>query len=164
MVWTAVAVAVLDWGTKAMIAARIPIGEMEVVWGGRLAFWHVRNPALVLGLFGDLPLRWRQAMAALLGIVAVVLLLEILSRAHRLLPRRRPWAWLFIGLVFGGMAGNLGERVLHWGVTDFISIGWRGMWMPPGNVADLAILSSVPVAGLIIVFELEARRRRRALS
>jgi signal peptidase II len=156
----ALAVALLDWTTKYLIASRIALDQLVVVWDGRVAFWHVHNPALVLGLFGDLPLGARKVIAGLLGITALVVLVEVVSRSHRLLPSRRPWAWLFGGLVLGGMLGNLGERALHWWVTDFLSFRWGDVWLPPGNVADLAILCSVPLAGLVIAFEVEARRLR----
>jgi lipoprotein signal peptidase len=164
--WTPVAaialtVALLDWSTKARVASALPVGRMEVVWEGRVALWHVKNPAMVLGLFGDLPLGARQAIAGLLAVVGATLLLEVLTRSQRLLPHRRPWAWLFVGLVSGGMLGNLGERAVHWGITDFLSIGWCGLWLPPGNLADLAILASIPISLLVIAFELEARALRR---
>ncbi|MEX2583843.1 MAG: signal peptidase II [Gemmatimonadota bacterium] len=160
VVWIAVAVVVLDWSTKAMVASAIPLRRMVEVIPDRVALWHVRNPAMILGLFGDLPLRWRQVLGVVLGIVAVTLLVEVLTRAHRLLPHRRPWAWVFGGLVFGGLIGNLGERALHWGVTDFLSFRWGSIWLPPGNVADLAIILSIPISFLVIAFEIEARALR----
>ena len=162
MALIAVGVAIIDWGTKALIVSSIPLGELVVLWEGRIALWHVRNPALVLGLFGDLELTSRKAIVVVLGISSVALLVQVVARSHRLLPPRRRWAWLFSGLLGGGMLGNLGERVLHWGVTDFLSFGWRDLWLPPGNLADVAIILAVPTSILVIVFEFEARARRRA--
>lgn len=153
-------VASLDWLTKALIISFIPVDGLVVVVADRLALWHVKNPAMILGLFGDLPLRVRQILSALLAIVALTLLLEVVTRAHRLLPHRRRWAWLFVGLVLGGMIGNVGERIVHWGITDFLAFGWNGIWLPPGNIADLAIFISIPVAPLVVAFEIEARARR----
>ncbi len=156
----AAGVALLDWLTKAVIVATIPLNGILVVVDDRFALWHVKNPAMILGLFGDLPLRYRQILAALLAIAGVTLLLQVVTRAQRLLPHRRPWAWAFVGLVLGGMLGNVGERAFFWGITDFISFGWAGIWLPPGNIADLAIFLSIPIALLVIVFEVEARSRR----
>jgi lipoprotein signal peptidase len=156
----AATVAILDWGTKLLVARSLGLNQMVVIWEGRVALWHVRNPALVLGLFGDLPLGARKVIAVLLALAAATLLLEIISRAHRLLPHRRPWAWLFAGLLSGGMLGNLGERVLHWWVTDFLSFRWNHIWLPPGNVADLAIILSIPISLAVIAFEIEARALR----
>lgn len=156
----ALSIALIDWSTKAAVAARIPLGDHVVVLDGGVALWHVRNPALILGLFGDLPLANRMWIAALLALAGVVLIAEILSRAQRLLPHRQRWAWAFVGLMCGGMLGNLGERALHWWVTDFLSIRWGSIWLPPGNVADLAIVLSIPVSLLVIAFEVEARGLR----
>lgn len=154
------AVAIADWSTKALVAATIPRGALVEVWEGRLALWHVRNPAMILGLWGDLPLGSRKVIAVLAAVAVVLLLVEILSRGHRLPRRHRPWAWVFIGLACGGMLGNLGERAVHWGVTDFLSIGWGGIWLPPGNVADIALFLSIPLAGVVSAFEIRARARR----
>jgi lipoprotein signal peptidase len=153
-------VAALDWATKFLVTVTVPLDGFVILPGQRAALWHVQNPALVLGLFGNLPLPTRQVLSVLLGIAALTLLIETVSRAHRLLPRRRPWAWIFAGLLLGGMIGNLGERMLHWWVTDFLSFRYGGIWLPPGNVADLAIILSIPIAFLVIAFEVEARAMR----
>ena len=159
----AVPIALLDWFVKWTVVQAIPLGQLQVVFD-RMALWHVKNPALVLGLHGDMPLGFRKVMVSLYATIAVLLLVAVVSRGHRLLPHRRKWAWLFLGMVAGGMLGNLGERVLHWGVTDFLSFRWGDIWLPPGNVADLSILLSMPVAMLVLVFELEARALRRSVA
>lgn len=156
----ALGIAGLDWTTKWLIRLTIPVGEMVEVLDGRVALWHIRNDAMILGLYSSLPLESRQVIAALSGFLGVVLLFEVVSRGHRLPPRRRPWVWLFVGCAFGGMLGNLGERAVHWGVTDFLSFRWGELWLPPGNVADLALFLSIPVAAVVIVFELSARANR----
>lgn len=158
----AISIALLDWAVKYWVAQRVPLGTLEVVWERRLALWHVRNPAMILGLYGSLPIEARVAIASISGLLAFLLLFEVISRGHRLPPRRRKWAWTFVGLAFGGMLGNLGERVIHWGVTDYLSIGWGDLWLPPGNIADLSILLSLPVAMVVVWFELQARANRRA--
>jgi lipoprotein signal peptidase len=156
----ALLVATSDWAVKWLVAQRLPLHGFEVVWPGRMALWHLRNDAMILGLYGNLPLASRQVIAALSGIVGALLLFEVVGRGHRLPPRRRKWAWLFVGLASGGMLGNLGERVVHWGVTDYLSFRWEDLWLPPGNIADLAIFASMPVALLVIYFELAARLQR----
>ncbi len=157
----ALPIALFDWAAKWTVVQTIPLHELRVV-SDRVALWHVKNPALVLGLHGDLPLPMRKALVSVYATIALLLLIAVLTRGHRLLPHRRKWAWLFLGMVGGGMMGNLGERILHWGVTDFLSFRWGGVWLPPGNVADLSILLSMPIAMFVLLFELEARGRRRA--
>jgi signal peptidase II len=156
----ALTVAGLDWTTKWLVAISVPLGDIVEVVDGRVALWHVRNDAMILGLYSSLPIESRQVIAALAGMLGVVLLFEVIGRGHRLPARHRPWVWLFVGLAFGGMLGNLGERAVHWGVTDFLSFRYGEIWLPPGNVADLALFASMPVAALVIWFELAARARR----
>lgn len=157
-------VALLDWGTKAGIRAALAEGELVEVIPGRLAFWHVVNHAMILGLWEDLPLGGRKAIAVVAALVGGFLLLQILGRGHRFPRRHRAWAAVFVGLVLGGMLGNLGERAVHWGVTDFISFRYGEYWLPPGNIADLALFLSMPLALLVMAFEIMGRARRRPQS
>lgn len=156
----ALSVAFLDWTVKALIAASIPLGSFVEVWPGRVAFWHVRNDAMILGLWGDIPLVGRKVIAVIAGFVALLLLFQVVGRGHRLPPGKREWAWVFVGLAFGGMLGNLGERVVHWGVTDYLSFHYAGLWLPPGNVADIALFLSIPLSLFVMFFELQARSLR----
>ncbi|HEX2204259.1 MAG TPA: signal peptidase II [Longimicrobium sp.] len=157
----ALAVALLDWGAKAGIRAAMGEGDFVQVIPGRLAFWHVVNHAMILGLWEDLPLVGRKWIAGVAALVGAFLLLQILGRGHRFPRHHRRWAVAFVGLVMGGMLGNLGERAVHWGVTDFISIRWGEYWLPPGNIADLALFLSFPLALVVMAFEIMGRARRR---
>lgn len=159
--WIASMVAVLDWAVKWAVAQRVPLTGFEEVWTGRVALWHVRNNAMILGLYDSLPLGSRKLIALTAALVGAVLLFEVLGRGHRLPPHRRKWAWLFVGLASGGMLGNLGERVVHWGVTDYLSFQWGEIWLPPGNIADIALFLSIPVAAIVVIFELQARSQRQ---
>lgn len=153
-------IALFDWITKFAITQSMAIGDFEQVIPGRVAFWHVRNPAMILGLWQNLPLGSRKLLAITASIIGVLVLLQIVGRSHRLPRHQRRWALLFVGMVSGGMLGNLGERLIHWGVTDYLSLRWGDYWLPPGNVADLSLFLSIPLAVPVIVFELRGRARR----
>lgn len=156
----ALGVALLDWSVKFAVASSMQIGEFREVIEGRVALWYVRNPAMILGLWENFPLDFRKGLAIVAAIVGVLVLLQIVGRAHRLPRHHRRWAWVFVGMVTGGMLGNLGERLIHWGVTDYLSLRYGAYWLPPGNVADIALFLSIPLAIPVIVFELMGRARR----
>jgi lipoprotein signal peptidase len=156
----ALGVAVLDWAVKAAVAARVPVEGFVEVWRGRVALWHVRNDAMMLGLWDGFPIPVRQGIALVAAVTAFFLVFQIVGRMHRLRPGERGWAWACAGLLFGGMLGNLGERALHWSVTDYLSFAWGDLWLPPGNVADIALFAAIPLAVPVIVFELRGRARR----
>lgn len=157
----ALAVALLDWLVKFAVASSMEVGEFRPLIDGRVALWHVRNPAMVLGLWANFPLEARKLIAIGGAVIGGLVLLQIMGRGQRFPRHHRAWAWLFVGLVLGGMLGNLGERVVHWGVTDFLSIRWGDYWMPPGNVADLALFLSFPLSIPVVAFELMGRAQRR---
>jgi len=158
--WLALGVALADWAVKFAIIRSMPIGDFRVVVEDRVALWHVRNPAMILGLWENLPMDGRKVLAIVAALMAALVLVQIVGRAHRLPPAHRRWAWVFVGLILGGMLGNLGERVVHWGVTDYLSLQWGSLWLPPGNIADIALFLSLPLALPVIVFELMGRARR----
>jgi signal peptidase II len=158
----AIPIALADWTVKWLVVHNVPLYDFRLLWPDHVAIWHVTNPALVLGLHGDLPLFVRKGLVSVYAILSVIFLIAVLGRGHRLLPHRRKWVWLFLGMVLGGMIGNLGERLFHWGVTDYLSLRWGDLWLPPGNIADLSILLSLPISVAVLAFEMEARALRGA--
>lgn len=153
-------ITLLDWTVKAIIIAAIPLGTLTEVWEGRVALWHVKNPAMMLGLWGGAPLLTRQFLAGTSAILAALVLLQLVARSQRLPARARTTAWIFVGLTFGGMIGNIVERLIYGSVTDYLSFRWGELWLPPGNVADLALFLSIPLTLPVIASELKARARR----
>ena len=160
MLLLTLAVAGVDWAVKAIVVATRPVDSFVEVPGGRVALWHVHNHAMMLGLWESYPLGVRKVIAAGASLLAFLIVFQVVGRAHRLRAGERRWAWTFAGLAFGGMLGNLGERVIHWWVTDYLSLRWGDVWLPPGNVADLALFVALPMALPVMVFELRARMRR----
>ncbi len=90
------------------------------------------NTGAAFGLF--------QGRSFALGIVAIVgaalLIFYALIIRHRFPPLDNLLAWTALGLILGGITGNLIDRLRFGGVTDFISVGW---W-PAFNIADSAIV------------------------
>jgi lipoprotein signal peptidase len=155
-------IASIDWWMKALVRGFIPVDGFVTLWPDRLAFWHVQNPAMILGLHGDLPLISRQVITVLASILALLVLTDVVKRGHRLPAERRRVVWLCAGLASGGMLGNFGERLIYWKVTDFFTVRLGSTWLPPTNLADVAIVAALPLCAAVIRYELEARGRRRA--
>jgi signal peptidase II len=65
---------------------------------------------------------------------------------------------LGLGLILGGAAGNLYDRVLRGTVTDFLEV-YQGTWsFPAFNVAD----SAITVGAVLMLVDLLRPRRKRA--
>jgi signal peptidase II len=132
----AAAVVAADQATKAVVRANVDLGSRDGVFPG-VELVHVRNRGVAFGLFTD-----GGALLIIIGVVAVSALL-IFFATHS----RRPLVWLPTGLLLGGAAGNLIDRVQRGYVTDFIDLpAW-----PAFNLADVCI--TLGVLSLLYVLE-----------
>ncbi len=124
----AVAVVVADQATKAYIRHHVDLGSRDGVFPG-VEIVHVRNRGVAFGLFVN-----GGPLLVLIGVAAVSALL-IFFATHS----RRPLVWLPTGLLLGGAAGNLIDRLDQGYVTDFIDLpAW-----PAFNLADVCITAGV---------------------
>jgi signal peptidase II len=125
-----------DQATKAIVRSTVERGEhVDLILGIDLA--NVRNRGIAFGLFAG-----GGALLAIFAVVALgALLVFFVHNRHRRL------VWLPTGLLIGGAAGNLIDRMRDGAVTDFVDLPW---W-PAFNVADVAI--TFGVLALLYVLE-----------
>ena len=131
---------ILDQLTKAWILARIPfdptgqgVGGITVI-EGFFALIDVGNTGAAWSMFAG-------ASLALAFLAAATLVAIYLGR--RALGLREIGAQIPFGLLCGGIAGNLADR-LHYGhVVDFISLHFGTYPYPTFNVADSGICVGV---------------------
>jgi signal peptidase II len=130
-----------DQAVKAIVRGSIaPTQEVDLVPGVHLV--HVRNPGVAFSMLSD-----GGALPTIIGLAAVTALL-VFFFTHL----RRPLVWLPTGMLLGGAAGNLIDRLRIGSVTDFIKLPH---W-PAFNLADIAI--TVGVLALVYVLEGPPRR------
>ncbi len=125
-----------DQITKAIVRSEIKPGEVvDVVPGVDLV--HAKNTGVAFSMLsGGGPLVVIVALIALAALIAFF--------ATHL---NRPLVWLPTGLLVGGAAGNLIDRIRLGSVTDFVKLPH---W-PAFNVADIAV--TVGVVALLWVLE-----------
>jgi signal peptidase II len=132
----AVVVVAADQATKALVREHIREGTSDGVFPG-VQLVHVHNRGVAFGLFVN-----GGVLLVLVGAAAVSALL-IFFATHS----RRPLVWLPTGLLLGGAAGNLIDRLDRGFVTDFIDLpAW-----PAFNLADMCI--TLGVLSLLYVLE-----------
>jgi len=131
-------VLVADQLTKLWIRSSLDIGE--VMWkAGIFSITRTKNTGAAFGLF-----QGHSFVITIIAIVVIALVLFYVLWAHRRYPLFvGRLGWVALGLILGGIIGNLIERICHLidpvrfaGVTDFISVGW---W-PSFNIADSALV------------------------
>jgi signal peptidase II len=96
------------------------------------------NTGAAFGLF-----KGASLVLTIIAFIVIVLVLGYALFGYRRYPiADNRLSMVALGLILGGIIGNLIDRLRFGGVTDFISIGW---W-PSFNLADSAL-----VAGTIIL-------------
>lgn len=149
-----VIVLVLDLATKLVAEATLLRTTGVSVFGEWFQLRLVHNPGAAFGLHLGPYSRWIFFVVALVAIV----LLTRMSRAAA------PGDWfrqLALGLITGGAAGNLIDRIRSpRGVVDFIDIGVGALRWPTFNVADIAV-SCGAVALALSLWREDSRRQAR---
>lgn len=137
----------LDQFTKWLVLRKLYAGEEHVIIPGFFKFVHLDNTGAAWSLFtGN---NGALALVALLAFVAL-----FLTRHH--FDSHTLFGQIAFGLIFGGIAGNLLDRLLpgRHAVVDFIYFylqqrGGGEISFPAFNVADTAICTGVGLIFLI---------------
>jgi len=125
---------ILDQLTKQAVRAHFVYGESRPVIDGFFNLVYVRNDGAAWNILSG------QSILLVLISVAVLVLLYIYRRSflqgklsHRIL----------LGLMLGGIAGNLIDRIRFGWVTDFLDFQFGSYHYPSFNIADSAICIAV---------------------
>ncbi len=140
----ALAVFVLDQVTKLVVLNTLGFAEEKVVVPGFFKLVHWGNTGAAWSLF-----RGNNAVLALVAIAALVIL--FLTRHH--FDIHTLGGQISLGLIFGGILGNLTDRLVRDHVIDFLYFyvicrNGDEAGFPAFNVADSAICIGV---GLLFV-------------
>ena len=127
-------IAAADQAVKYAIRERLFPGEIVSVMSGFLNLTYVRNTGAAWGVFSGFN-RWLVVLSVVVLLLIVVFRRCFLtdSRAHR----------VCLGLMIGGIVGNLVDRLRLDYVVDYIDFFCRGYHFPSFNIADAAICTGV---------------------
>jgi signal peptidase II len=129
----ALATVVLDLITKFLAEAMLLRTPGVSVFGDWFQLRLVYNPGAAFGLHLGPYSRWIFFVIALVAVF-------VLQRMSRTSPPGDWFRQLALGLVAGGAAGNLIDRVRSArGVVDFLDVGIGALRWPTFNVADIAV-------------------------
>lgn len=127
-------VVILDQSTKQWIRLNFYPGESHPVIAGLFNIVYVRNTGAAWGMLGGLN-AWLAVVSVAMLVAIVVFRRQFLSDTlvHR----------VALGLMVGGIVGNLCDRVKWQHVVDFLDFHWQSHHFPSFNVADSAICVGV---------------------
>ena len=142
--WLAVCIAGIiaaDWLTKAAVQQRLPLRDRRTIIDGLLSFQHSINHGISWGGLSDTHTAWRFPLIIVLTLVGIGATISIMRQS------KDRWIHVAGAFVLGGALGNLGDRLLNGGVTDFIFVHFFPYIF---NVADIAIT----IGGVLLVLRM----------
>jgi signal peptidase II len=150
--WAAAAVVVgLDLVTKIIAGATLLRTPGIAVLGDWFQLRLVYNQGAAFGLHLGPYSRW-------IFLTVAVVAVFVLHRMSRASPLGDSFRQLALGLVAGGAAGNLIDRIRSQrGVVDFLDVGIGALRWPTFNLADIAV-SCGAIALVISMWREDSRR------
>jgi signal peptidase II len=140
----ALLVLAFDQFTKQLVKRHLDPSEEKIIINGFFKFVHWSNTGAAWSLF--------MGNNKILAVVALIAIFVLYRSRHHF--EAHTWlGQLALGLIFGGIVGNLTDRLHDKYVTDFIYFylqrrGGSDIGFPAFNVADSAICVGV---GLIFI-------------
>ena len=140
--WLAIAVVVLDLGTKQYFMQTFRLYESVAVMPF-FNFTYAHNYGAAFSFLADKG-GWQRWFSALIAL-AICIVLVVMMYKNKASAKLSNIAY---ALIIGGALGNLSDRLIHGFVIDFLDF-YVGDWhWPTFNIADVSICLG---AGLIII-------------
>lgn len=146
-------IVVLDQLTKQAVLRYLDYSKQKIVLSGFFKFVHWGNTGAAWSLF--------HGQNKLLAAIAMVALVVLYFSRHHFELRSLP-GQISLGLIFGGIVGNLIDRLVYGHVIDFLRFylerrGGSEIGFPAFNVADSAICIGV---GLVFLVSWQSEQAR----
>jgi len=142
-------VLIFDQMTKHAVRSHLVYGESRPLIDGFFNLVFVRNDGAAWNILSG------QGIILILISLAVLVLLFVYRRSflqeqlsHRIL----------LGLLIGGIAGNLADRIRYGWVTDFLDFQFGAYHYPSFNVADSAICIAIGLYVLTNIFSPQEKK------
>ena len=139
----ALLIAAADQFTKMLVIRRLPLRADHVVVPDFFHLVHLRNTGAAWGMM--------RGQTAWLALLSILVFMFVIWKFPALTEGRRERA-LGLGLVLGGIAGNLIDRLGRGEVVDFLLFYYRSFQWPAFNLADSAICTGVAIFILSTLF------------
>lgn len=149
------AVVLLDRVSKAAIEGKTVEGWRHELVHNFIYLVHSKNTGIAFSIFADGAAWTRYALIG--GSLVVIAILAWYLVAGSAVSARVAAG---LALLLGGATGNITDRILHGGVTDFFEVWFGAYRYPAFNVAD----SAITIGAILILLDVLFPRRGSAAA
>ena len=144
LLWLTLIVVVLDRATKAWFETQTDLNWRHELVHNLIYLVHAQNTGIAFSLFADSNSPWLRLYLVAGSLVVIAILAYFLVAGHG-----GALTSMGLALLLGGATGNVTDRILHGGVTDFLEV-WIGNYRWPAfNLAD----SAITIGALLLILD-----------
>ena len=121
---------IIDQLVKVLIKSRMSIMDEVVVIPKFFSIYYIENSGAAFSLFSG---------STWMLIIMSILILGFLHYYVVTEEKMTKWRIFSLGIIIGGVVGNLVDRLLYGGVVDYLSFEFFGYSFPVFNIADIGI-------------------------
>ena len=140
----------LDQFIKILVNKFLDLGSSIKIIPNFFSIMYLKNTGAAFSILED--------STPLLVIVSVIIII-LLDRSIKKTSKFTALEEISLGLIMGGIFGNLMDRIIHHGVIDYLSFRIFGYNFPVFNLADIAIVVGV---GLYLIVLIKDKQRIRS--
>ena len=140
----------LDQFIKIIINRYISLGSSVTVIPNFFSIMNLKNTGAAFSILED-----NTVLLVIISVIVIVLL----DRSIKKISKFEVLEEISLGLIMGGIFGNLIDRIIHHGVIDYLSFKIFGYSFPVFNLADMAIVIGV---GLYLIEIIKDKERIRS--
>ena len=140
----------LDQFIKIIINRYISLGSSVPVIPNFFSIMNLKNTGAAFSILED-----NTVLLVIISVIVIVLL----DRSIKKISKFEVLEKISLGLIMGGIFGNLIDRIIHHGVIDYLSFKIFGYSFPVFNLADMAIVIGV---GLYLIEIIKDKERIRS--
>ena len=127
---------IIDQVSKALVSTYFSLNESVKLIDNFLYLNYINNTGASFSILTN-----KKYLLIVLSLIAIVIIIRYINTFKNTIFNR-----IGLGLLLGGILGNLSDRILFGYVKDFISLYIFGYSFPVFNIADICI-----VVGVIIL-------------
>lgn len=131
---------IFDQFTKILVDKFMDLNSSISLIGDFFSLKYIRNTGAAWGILSN-----NTLILALISVVFLILFIKYINNEKEISKISE----LSFGLIFGGIIGNLIDRLFRTYVIDFFSFNFFGYHFPVFNIADILIV----VAVILLIIE-----------
>lgn len=120
----------MDQITKMVVSHKMRLQQEITIIPNFFSLIYVKNTGAAFSILEN-----NSLLLIIISVLAIVMIQKYIKK----IPNLEPLEWISIGLLLGGIFGNLIDRIIYHAVIDFLSFIIIGYYFPIFNVADIGI-------------------------